>query len=594
MGSPLVVADPPYLEEPFEGNTAFLPRQEKSRWGRRITATSVNHRDQLLFGRSNRGIPLELSDVTNNRRASHRATRRCSIGLVKRVLLVGLGAILAGLVLGACAGPIGIMAGESVRPLDPAVPTLTVAVVAADDSTALASSLELFGEVRETDETGQLTVEWRPSEELVRIAASAPGFEPGSVELAELPEGGMITLTLDPVILEGTVTTADGRPLPGVEVELGRATARTDEIGGFQMSRAVAGDLRLSRPAWEPRVVGWDGNDLSVSLTMEPRMIRALRVAGDKAGSRATWASLLELADTTGVNAFVVDTKSEDGTIYHDTEVALAHEIGAVQSHYDLAKVIQDMDDHGLYKITRIVTFQDDFLGKARPAIAARDVTTGEPWRNNKGIRWLDPTDRGSWDYPLALAEEACRGGFDEIQFDYVRFPSDGDISTLDFDELTTNNYYSEESQKIRVDTITAFLTEAHSRLHPMGCAVAADIFAITLESRSDEGIGQSPRALSNAIDVLSPMIYSYTYGPGWGGWENPNEHATELVTRALDAGIPKLEGFSIYRPWIQRAFIEAEEILAIQQVAEDRDMGWMLWSANTSFRDTHLPPPEP
>ena len=485
----------------------------------------------------------------------------------------------------------GIMAGESVRPLDPAVPTLTIAVVAADDSTALPSTLEVFGETQDTDKTGHLTLDWRNSDEPVQIAASAPGFESGSVALAELPEDGTVTLTLDPVVLTGTVATPDGRPLPGAEVTLGRATARTDEVGGFEINRAIPGDLELSRPAWEPKVVGWDGAPMSVELNMEPRMVRALRVAGDKAGDPDAWADLLELADTTGVNAFVVDTKSEGGTIFHDTEVTLAHEIGAVQSHYDLAKVIQEMDDHGLYKITRIVTFQDDFLGKARPAIAARDVTTGEPWRNNKGIRWLDPTDRGSWDYPLALAEEACRGGFDEIQFDYIRFPSDGPISTLEFDELTTDNYYSEESQKIRVETINAFLTEAHSRLNPMGCAVAADIFAITLESRSDEGIGQSPVVFSSAIDVLSPMIYSYTYGPGWGGWDDPNEHATELVTRALDAGIPKLEGFSIYRPWIQRAFIEADEILAIQQVAEDRDMGWMLWSANTSFRITHLPP---
>lgn len=518
---------------------------------------------------------------------------RRRVGLTQRVL-VGIGGIAAGLVLAACAGPMGIMAGEAVRPLDPAVPTLTIAIVAADDSTALPSTLEVFGEILQTDKTGHLTVEWQKSEDPVEIAAAAPGFQSGSTFLEELPEDAVVTLTLDPVILTGTVGTPEGRPLPGAEVKLGRVMARTDEAGGFEISRAVAGDLQLTRPAWEPSVVSWDGTETSVEITMEPRMIRALRVAGDKAGDRKTWAELLELADNTGVNAFVVDTKSEDGTIHRDTEVTLAHEIGAVKVHYDLDKVIQDMDDHGLYKITRIVTFQDDFLGKARPSIAARDTTTGEPWRNSKGTRWLDPTDRGSWEYPLALAEDACRGGFDEIQFDYVRFPSDGDISTLEFDELEYENYYSEESQEIRVETIAAFLTEAHSRLNPMGCAVAADIFAITLESRSDEGIGQSPRVFSNAIDVLSPMIYSYTYGSGWGGWDNPNEHATELVTRALDAGIPKLEGFSIYRPWIQRAFIEADEILAIQQVAEDRDMGWMLWSANTSFRKTHLPPPEP
>lgn len=503
------------------------------------------------------------------------------------------GALLV-LGLSACASPLGLTAGESVRPLEPAAPTLTVAVVAADDSTALPATLTLFEEELETDETGHLTIPWRYKDETVRIAATAAGFMSGSADVADLPEDGSLTIALEPVVLSGRVVTPDGRALPGAEVSLGRSTVRTDSGGAFEISRAVAGDLMLDRPAWQSSTIEWDGAESEVSVTLEPLMIRALRVAGDKAGNKEVWNSLLELADDTGVNAFVVDTKAEGGTVFHDTDVALAHEIGAVQSFYNLDKIIQDMDDHGLYKITRIVTFQDNFLAKARPEIAARDVETGEPWRNNNGIRWLDPTDRESWDYPLDLAEEACRRGFDEIQFDYIRFPSDGPISRLEFDELTGGEgYYDKETQEFRVATISSFLEEAHSRLNPMGCAVAADIFAITLESTSDEGIGQAPGAFSNFIDVLSPMIYTYTYGPGWKGWDDPNEHAVELVTLALDSGIPRLEGFSIYRPWLQRAFIPAEEILAIQNVAEERDMGWMLWSANTLFEASHLPPPE-
>ncbi|MCP3973705.1 MAG: hypothetical protein GY720_04350 [bacterium] len=496
--------------------------------------------------------------------------------------------------LSACAGPMGLTGAESVRPLEPAVPTLTISVLAADDSTALPATLDLFGDEVATDETGRFVVDWRDPDGPVTISATAPGFVSNSTELTELPDTREVVLALDPVILTGRVVAPDGRALPGAEVTLGRTQVRSDDAGAFELSRAVPGDLELARPAWEPATVAWNGALTDISVTMQPRMIRALRVGGDKAGDRDIWESLLELADQTGVNAFVVDTKAEGGTIFHDTEVALAHEIGAVQSFYDLERIIQDMDDHGLYKITRIVTFQDNFLAKAQPEIAARDKETGEPWKNYNGIRWLDPTDKGSWRYPLDLAEEACRRGFDEIQFDYIRFPSDGPISQLEFDKLETEDYYGEESQEFRVNTIASFLEEAHSRLNPMGCAVAADIFAITLESSSDEGIGQSPREFSKYIDVLSPMIYSYTYGPGWKGWEDPNEHAVELVTLALDAGIPKLEGFSIYRPWLQRAFIEADEILALQGVAEERDMGWMLWSANTSFNKTHLPPVDP
>ena len=509
---------------------------------------------------------------------------------IRRVLL----GIFFGVGLGACASPVGLVGGESVRPLEPEAPVLTVAIVAADDSTALPATVTLGEEELETGLTGHIAVDWRFDATGLDIAASAPGFRSGSTSVAELPEDGSLTLALEPVVLSGRVVTPDGRALPGAAVSLGRATARSDSEGAFEISRAVPGDLQLDRPAWQSATVAWDGDETEVTLTLEPLMIRALRVAGDKAGDKATWESLLELADSTGVNAFVIDTKAEGGTVYHDTEVALAHEIGAVKTFYDLDKIIQDMDDHGLYKITRIVTFQDNFLARARPEIAARDAETGEPWTNYKGIRWLDPTDRNSWDYALDLADEACRRGFDEIQFDYIRFPSDGPVSQVVFDELRGGEgYYDKDKQTFRIATISAFLEEAHGRLNPMGCAVAADIFAITLESSSDEGIGQAPGAFSNFIDVLSPMIYTYTYGPGWGGWEDPNEHPVELVTRALDSGIPRLEGFSVYRPWLQRAFIPDEQILAIQGVAEDRDMGWMLWSANTIFDAGHLPPPE-
>ncbi len=124
-----------------------------------------------------------------------------------------------------------------------------------------------------------------------------------------------------------------------------------------------------------------------------------------------------------------------------------------------------------------------------------------------------------------------------------------------------------------------------------MGCAVAADIFAITLESRTDEGIGQMPGPLSHTVDVLSPMIYSYAYNSGWKGFDDPNEHAVEIVAFALEAGADKLDGYSIYRPWVQRAFLDPDEIRAVTDEVEGRDMGWMLWSATTDFNQQMLPP---
>lgn len=481
----------------------------------------------------------------------------------------------------ACAGPVGLVAGESLRAPEPIPPRLHVHVIAADDLSPLAADL-LIGQERLTaDAEGLADTLW--GDQPTQLTVSAPGFHSTSTIVRDLPEVSPLEIQLDPVILAGTVTTSDGRGLPGATIASTFGTTVSGADGGFKLTRAVPGELSLTRPAWEPLNAAWSGVDQSFTVAMEPRLIRALRVGGDKAGNPSEWKQVLEFARSSGINAMVIDTKNEAGTVFHNTEVSTAHEIGAVKAFYNLDDIIADMDEIGLYKITRIVTFQDNPLARARPEIAAIDATTGETWKNRNGIRWLDPTDRESWEYALELAEEACRRGFDEIQFDYVRFPSDGDVSTLKFDE--------DYVEDVRVATISAFLKEAHKRLNPIGCAVAADIFAITLESDWDEGIGQRPEELSHAVDVLSPMIYTYTYSSGWRGFENPNDHPLEIVGGALNGGAHRLEGFSVYRPWIQTWPLDPSEMREVQDLAEEKVQGWMMWSANTFYRSEMLPP---
>jgi hypothetical protein len=506
---------------------------------------------------------------------------------------------LAALLLASCAGPNVLGGGEGVKPPAPPTPQFEFEVTAGDDATPLVAQVVIDGAAfAATDLAGRLTVEWDEAWESspATFTIAAAGFASAVATIDELPTD-LLAIRLEPIVLDGTVTTDDGRSLPDAVVTLGDRQAVTDEDGEFRIVRARPGDLVVSRPAWSESTLTWDGSTSDVALSMQPRMIRALRVAGDKAGDPVVWKELLELADGTGINAFVVDTKEESGTVMRDVNLSAPYDVGAVKVFYDTETIINDMDAHGIYKITRIVTFQDNPWARANPNLAVHNSQTGGVWENNRGIAWLDPTDHESWEYPLDLAVESCERGFDEIQFDYIRFPSDGPVSLVDFDGLafgSTEAYYGAEAQEARTQTIAAFLTEARARLNPLGCAVAADIFAIVLESSSDEGIGQSPAVLADAVDVMSPMIYTYTYGPGWKGYEDPDEHAFEIVSAALDAGVAKLdEGFSIYRPWIQRAFLEDAEILELQGVAETRDMGWMLWSANTEFNAAMLPPPE-
>jgi hypothetical protein len=503
------------------------------------------------------------------------------------LILAGCGFLVA-----SCAGPSVLVAGESARSPEPGPPTFQVKVLAGDDLTPLAASLTIEASELRASGAGIATVVWDEAWDgaAVSLVADVAGFHSQTIEITEIPGDGL-EVRMDPVVLEGRVTATDGRVLPETAVELGGRQLVTNEAGEYRINRAVAGDMILSRPAWETAVIPYDGVAEELDVEMDPLVVRAIRIQADKAGDAAEWNKLLRLAETTGINGMVVDLKNEAGVVVYDTGVALAHEIGAVDPAYDVRALVADMDERGLYKIARIVAFQDPFLAKAQTDLATIDATTGRPWETSSGRAWLDPTDPGAWVYPLSLAEEACRLGFDEVQFDYVQFPVGG-VSTARFDELAYDDaYYGDEAQFLRIGTISAFLQEAHDRLYPAGCALAADILAITLESRSDEGIGQQPGPLSSAVDVISPMIYSYAYAPGWRNYEDPNEHAPELVQTALDAGIPRLEGPAIYRPWLQRAKLEPFEIREVQRVAEERSLGWMLWSENSSFGPAMLPP---
>lgn len=359
-------------------------------------------------------------------------------------------------------------------------------------------------------------------------------------------------------------------------MSLNDASTVTDTDGGYRIVRATEGLVVVRRAAWEPESREWSGNSAAESFVLEPKMVRALRVTPENAGNASVWGQFLEMAAESEVNAFVLDTKDESGLVRHEVTSPTANAIGAVSSLFDVRQTLDDMKAADLYAIARVVTFQDDPAAAAFPDAAARDSSTGGVWSTRRGREWMDPTDRGSWEYPLELAVEACELGFDEIQFDYVRFPTDGDLSVLDLDGGST--------QEIRVATIAAFLSEASSRLNPLGCAVAADVFAITISSPDDQGIGQRTEDLSHVVDVLSPMIYPTHYSRGWAGLDNPNDYPAEVVGGALDDGLPRLHGSTIMRPWLQTSTYGPTEVSLEINEASARDLGWMLWSSLNIF----------
>ena len=497
--------------------------------------------------------------------------------MVQRFAII---AVATALLATACTGPAPLdVAG--VRPPESGPPIVEVIVLAGDDLSPIEAEVVVSDTVLPA---GGAPTDWSfvwPGDG-TQVLVSSPGFVSWSHRFDGRPSDDQIEVRLEPVVLSGRVTTDIGLPLPGVLVTLGSADDVTNDDGLFEIGRAQPGDLALVRPAWNDLTVVWDGTEDEIDIAMESLDIVGVRVGGRAAGDAVRWASLLELAESTGVNAFVVDIKDEFGTVFYDTEVVDAHNVGAVTPLYELDGIVADMDEAGLYKIARIAAFQDTPMALANPDHAVLDTETGEVWRTAAEEAWMDASDPVSYEYPIALAEEACKAGFDEAQFDFASFPFGGRRDSAVFD--------AENNEENRVESIIQFLERAYSLLNPLGCAVGSTLLGITLESSIDEGIGQRPGRMSRTIDVLSPTLYSTNYGPGWKDFADPDAHAVQIIDEALASGLSRLEGFAYLRPWLQTWTVTAEDVVDLQRVTAERGMGWMLWSNSASYSTEYLP----
>ena len=482
------------------------------------------------------------------------------------------GAVLLGMAATACMAQSVMVAGDAPLPSPSPVPMVKVLVTDGEGGPVPGALVKVREARTATDGAGLADVRWEG--EQVSVSVEATGFFPGAVAVESFQEQPL-ELELRPVVLRGAVLDPGGFGLPAASVSLGGVEAVTDRSGRFEIRRAVAGTITVSRPGWHGAEFEWDGELLVTEIEIQPRIIRGLHVAYSVFHEQQQWRDLLAVAEETVVNALVIDVKDESGRVFHETGVGLADEIGAVDPLFDLDRVLREMEIRDLYKIARIVAFQDPVAARAEVDMAVFDSATGGPFR--KGNQYfLDPTDRRARAYALDLAEEACAAGFDEIQFDYVRFP-DGYPETAVFDHG--------DSEEVRIRAISGFIEEAAGRLHPLGCVVAADIFGFVTSVEGDGGIGQELGALSSVTDVLSPMVYPSHYSRGWFGFEKPNDHPGEVVGLAIDAGLGRLEGPAVVRPWLQDFYYNTSQVREEIEAAEARSLGWMLWNARSSFR---------
>ncbi|HYI68086.1 MAG TPA: putative glycoside hydrolase, partial [Candidatus Limnocylindrales bacterium] len=336
------------------------------------------------------------------------------------------------------------------------------------------------------------------------------------------------------------------------------------------------------------------GDELERDVTMEPFEARALYAPSAVFEAPGRLDAMLDLLERTEANALVIDVKETDGRLYYATDLASAVEVGAVRETpvFDLEELLPMLKERGIYTIARMVVMKDNTSAVARPELAVRNAATGEPWRDNIGGAWLDPSAPGVAEYVASIAGDLADKGFDEVQLDYIRFFSDGPSAAADTNLPNT--------QSFRLPAIQRVLRVVSDELETTRAFLGADVFPISFIAPDDQGIGQRPEVIMPYVDYFCPMVYPSHYGPGVFGFEVPNNYPYEVIDETLQIMNRQKEGLPVViRPWIQDfgygsfAPYTAAQVEAEMTAAADNDAkGWMIWNARALFTEAALGPP--
>jgi len=387
----------------------------------------------------------------------------------------------------------------------------------------------------------------------------------------------------------GTVIDASTKkPIEGAFVTLGNTVVRSDSNGKFQIDGS--GD-RLGIRAYGHSRLEVAASILTngTPILLDSFIPKAIYLSFFGIGNKQLRESALSLIRDTELNAMVIDIKGDRGKIAFKSAIPLAAEVGAQEiiTIKDINSLVRNLHAKGIYTIARIVVFKDDALALERPDLAVK-TAGGAIWKDREGLAWTNPFSKTVWDYNIDLAVEAARAGFDEIQFDYVRFP-----------DTTGLVYPVPNTEKNRVDAISGFFSEARKKLIPYNVFLSADIFGYVLWNTNDTYIGQKLENLAADLDYISPMLYPSGFKFGLPGYSNPVHNPGQIVYLSLEKAI-KRTGLSAirFRPWLQafrdyafdRTPFQEEAIRAqIDAAGNFGSDGWMLWNPRNIYTKNGL-----
>ena len=279
------------------------------------------------------------------------------------------------------------------------------------------------------------------------------------------------------------------------------------------------------------------------------------------------------------LNAVVLHVKDPRGKIYWRSKHPVAREIGAIHRGVPIERTVKRLKSKGIWTIAKIDIFEDSLLVKKYCDIGILDKYTGKLWTDKKGLNWVNPYDRRAWDYNIALCKELIEIGFDEIQFDYTRFPSDGNLSRIWYPTVIYG--------LTKAQCIGEFLKNAYSELKPLNITISIDVFGLTAWKKEDFGVGQVLEEISPHVDVICPMLYPSHFPDNFLGWEKPGHYPRQILELSVKS-LKKRTDKKI-RPWIQGFWYKPDKIIAqIEGILSAGTSSWTVWNPSGRYGMTY------
>lgn len=412
----------------------------------------------------------------------------------------------------------------------------------------------------------------------------------------EIALAGTEVIGIEATAVDSTELTTIGENVPEGNTE-SAAAGDTEQTGTAKETDAASG---IEGTKGQEAQLPWQEQDTADRMAGRTK-VKGIYVTGPRAGS-AGMEDLIRLVDETELNAMVIDVKNDEGNVtFKLTNEEILQDIpvldqivqmqAGVRYIRDIQALMQEVKDHDIYTIARIVCFKDPCLAEAQPELALRKPD-GKPVTDANGLAWVNPYKQEVWEYLTELAEMAADLGFDEIQYDYVRFPVGSDADAADYG-VDMEAYPKRQA-------IQDFLSYAGDRLHEKGCVVTADVFGTIIGSETDvQTVGQDYTALGQTVDAISPMVYPSHYANGVFGLEVPDANPYETVSAAMKGSAEELQSIpeaerAVVRPWLQAftatwvpGHISYNGTQIREQIQAVYDAGyeeWILWNATNRY----------